>query len=175
MRIRSLRAIFGKSGQTKTTQLLTCLLIMSRAENEDTKSWGNAKSFGEHSENNCLKWCSPQIRQPKRLPGTMTWVLQHFGVPLLCLPLKRSDLPIVISTLIISIAKSYPDFLASGDNLGKVIDYLPSSLSSWSHNKDHWNDYPVILNVAAITDYQCIPLLCLARWLAPSPFPAHVY
>ena len=27
------------------------------------KSWGNAKSFGGHSENNCLKWCSDQAAQ----------------------------------------------------------------------------------------------------------------
>ena len=160
---------------TNKVDVTIYLPIISIAGNEDIKSWGNAKSFGGHSENNCLKWCSPQIRQPKRLPGTMTWVLAHFGVPLLCLPLKRPDLLNVISTFIIRIAKSYPDFLASGDNLGKVIDYLPSSLSSWSHYKDNCNDYHVILNVAAIPDYQCIPLLCLAWWLAPSPFPAHVY
>ena len=103
-------------------------LIISIAENEDTKSWGNAKSFGGHSENNCLKWCSLQIRQPKRLQGTMTWVLEHFGVPLLCLLQKRSDLPIVISTLIIGVAKwEYAICAPYLENLEKQSrrNYLP--------------------------------------------------
>ena len=76
-----------------------------------------------------IVWSDAQIRQPKRLPGTMTWVLEHFGVPLLCLLQKRSDLPIVISSLIISRAKSSPDFYRT--RIRSLFILVTNSLTDW--------------------------------------------